>query len=208
MNYSEIIQSPTYSNINSNINSKLKSTSGTNIILDKGVNSYNKNMTKKYDKYDTMGFEKIQENIRYDGTGIDIINKGIDCEGKTDKVGNLFFSSDNINRIQRLIRKEIFDRTNGEFRIEEDQDESDILVSMRAVYAEHARYLPFQIIRQVKGLNRKLIEYIVPDMITNIKQQYGYIKEISEPIKPIPRPLNVTHAGRRTLPSPTTMWGF
>ena len=45
-------------------------------------------------------------------------------------------------------------------------------------------------------------------MITEIKQTYGYIKEINEPIKPIPRPMNVNNAGRKTLPSITTTYGI
>ena len=72
---------------------------------------------------------------------------------------------------------------------------------MRAVFIEHSRFLPNKIIRQIKELNRLTVEYIVPDMITEIKQTYGYIKEINEPLKPLPRPMNVNNAGRKTLPS-------
>ena len=45
-------------------------------------------------------------------------------------------------------------------------------------------------------------------MITEIKQFYGYLKEINEPLKPIDRPINVNNAGRKTLPSLTSVWQF
>jgi hypothetical protein len=48
----------------------------------------------------------------------------------------------------------------------------------------------------------------MPDIMTNVKQAYGYLQDISQPLKPIVRPLNVSNAGRKTLPSMTTVWGF
>ncbi len=137
-----------------------------------------------------------------------IITKGANCEEVYGEVSKIYFSQENMNRIQKSIKKTIFERTRGQFRLDENQDESDLLVTMRAVFLENSRFLPFKIIHQVKELNKRTVEYIVPDMITEIKQAYGYIKEINEPIKPISRPLNVNNAGRRTLPSLTSAWGF
>jgi hypothetical protein len=167
------------------------------------INSYN----------EAMNFEKIEErknkSTKMVGLGISSINKGIDCDDEeNDPLGKIFFSTENAKRIQKMIKKEIAARSKCAYILEEDQDESDLLVAMRAVYAEHARFLPDKLVRQVKELNNKVINYIVPDMMTNIKQQYAYIKEINEPLKPIMRPVNVNNAGRRTLPSITTSWGF
>lgn len=135
--------------------------------------------------------------------------KGILCEDEVDPVTELFFSPENMKRIQKMIRHEAYIRTNGGFKLEVDQDESDLLVAMRAVFFDTygARFLPFKIKRQVKDLNIKVVNYILPDMISEMKQGYGYLKEINEPIKPLMRPLNVNNAGRRTLPSITTIWG-
>jgi len=132
------------------------------------------------------------------------------CEGdeNVDQVGKIFFSEENLKRVQKLIKREVFNRTKGEFKLDTDQDESDLLVAMRAVYYEHARFLDFKVVRQVKELNQKVIEYIIQDIITGIKQSYAYIQEINQPIKPINRPLNVSNAGRRTLPALTSVWGF
>ena len=51
---------------------------------------------------------------------------------------------------------------------------------------------------QVKKLNIKVINYLYPDLMTNIKQEYYYVKEINEPLKPIDRPINVSIKGSKT----------
>ncbi|AYV78269.1 MAG: hypothetical protein Edafosvirus8_19 [Edafosvirus sp.] len=122
-------------------------------------------------------------------------------------LSRLFFSNENIKRIQNMIKKEIYNKTEGKFKVD-DQDESDLLVAMRATFMNYGDFLPDKIIHQVKLLNKRVVCDVLPDMITNIKQYYSYIDEINKPIQPIARPLNVSHAGRRTLPSLTSAWGF
>ena len=123
-----------------------------------------------------------------------------------NELSRLFFSEENIKRIQKKLKVVIYERSQGKFKLEEDQDESDLVVVMRYIYLDFCKNLPVQIIRQVKLLNDKTVEYIVPDLLTNIKQYYGYIRDISQPITPIMRPMGTTNAGRRTLPSYTTLW--
>lgn len=128
-----------------------------------------------------------------------------DCED-ADPVTELFFSNENIKRLQKKIKQEVFVRTNGDYRLDVDQDEADLLVSMRAVLFDiyGGRFLPFKITHQVKELNRKVLNYIVPDMISNMKQEYGYIKEINKPLEPMIRPMNMSSI--KSLPSITTIW--
>lgn len=162
---------------------------------------------------DLFTFDKIQENKHIKKNNLEAALKGdfykaCDSEINIDETAKIFFSSENMRRIQKMIKREIYNKTKGVFRLDTNQDESDLLVAMRAVYYEHANFLPFKIIKQVKELNRKLLEYIIPDVITQIKQSYAYIQEINQPIKPIARPINVNNAGRRTLPGLTTAWGI
>lgn len=131
--------------------------------------------------------------------------KGIQSESELSK---LFFSDDNMKRLQKMIRQEVFTRTKGEFRLDVDQEQMDLFLVMRAVYAEHARFLENQVVRQVKRLNQKVVSDVVPGIITSAKQDYGYLKEINKPLTPIPRPISVGHGGRRTLPSVTTSYGW
>lgn len=130
--------------------------------------------------------------------------KSIQSESELSK---LYFSDKNFKRVQNMIKQEVFNKTKGEFRLDVDQDQKDLFIVMRAVYIEHSRNLPGQIVRQVKRLNAKVIEEIAPSMITEIRQYYGYLKDINKPIEPIMRPLNVSNAGRLVLPSTSRIWG-
>lgn len=121
-------------------------------------------------------------------------------------LGELFFSQENINRIQQKIKLEVFQRTNGKYKIEVDQNESDLLIVMRDVYITDSANNPYKLVHQVKVLNHRTIEKIVPDMISLIKQDEEYINQLDKPINPIPLPVNVSNAGRLSLPSITTLF--
>lgn len=120
------------------------------------------------------------------------------------ELSKLFFSDENIRRLQKMIKKEISDKTNGEFRLDVDQEQSELFIVMRAIYLENARFKPGEIVRQVKKLNREVITQVTPGIITSIRQGYGYQKDINSPLKPIDRPVNVSGRGRKTLPALTT----
>jgi hypothetical protein len=131
--------------------------------------------------------------------------KGIQSESELSK---LFFSDENMKRIQKMIRKEVFRKTNGEFRVDVDQDSKDLFFAMRGTYMEQARSLPNQTVRQIKRLNWKVVDDAIYGILTSLRQDYGYLKEINKPLSPIPLPLNVNNAGRRTLPALSSPLGF
>ena len=100
--------------------------------------------------------------------------------------GELYFSQENINRIQKIIKYEVFVRTNGKYKLQIDQNESDLLVVMRDIYITCSTNMPYKVVHQVKELNHRTIEKILPDMITMIKQDDEYIKQLDKPINPLP----------------------
>lgn len=120
-------------------------------------------------------------------------------------LAELFFSVDNMKRLQKMLKREVLVRTKGKYKIVE-QDYKSLFIVMQEVYYLFAKHQDCKINRQVKELNNHVIQEITPNIITNILQYYGYLKDINEPIKPINRPINVSHTGRKTLPSITTMW--
>lgn len=168
----------------------------------KGVPPIDTNNMTVQDIYRTP-FLLLQEHRKNYGNQAGSALRGIQSESELSK---LFFSDVNIKRLQRMIRKEVIVRTNGQFKLDVDQEARDLFIAMRSVYLEEARFLPGQVVRQVKRLNKKVIDEILPGIITEIRQYYGYLKEINKPLTPIPRPINVNNQGRRTLPSITTVW--
>lgn len=122
------------------------------------------------------------------------------------ELSKLFFSDENMRRLQRGIKAEVFKRTKGTFKLEVDQEQRELFIVMRAVYLNEGRFLDNNIVRQCKRLNEKVIIECVPDIITAIKQNYGYLKEINRNPPPIARPLNVNNKNR-ALPSVFTTFG-
>lgn len=169
-----------------------------NPLLYRDVESTQPNIKNYY----STGYEQTQNNWATEGS---IQKSMIKSVFTPTPLGEIFFSLENIGRLQKQIKKEVFVRSNGKYKLDIDQNESDLLVVMRAVYIEDGRNEPYKIIHQVKELNHRTIERIVSDMISAIKQDQKYLDELDKPINPIPRPVNVSRAGRLSLPSVTSV---
>lgn len=159
-----------------------------------------------YNGIDTPSYNDLTINISntdrssYKTSGFaHILSEGV-CNNTNSAVKNLYFSPKNIERIQKKIRREIYNRSYGKFIQTTDQDTKDLNIAMMAVYKLYAKDLPTKITRQVKRLNKETVQYVIPDIMTALKQQYSYIQEIKNPIQPIPDPINVNQRGRDQLP--------
>ncbi len=163
---------------------------------------------KDYKNNNVEGFyEKYQQSTSAQSTqNYDRARQATQGFFEKNEITKIFFSDENMSRIQKKIKEEVYKRTNGQYTLDEDQDESDLMIVMRAIYLDKCKNLNEQPIRQVKLLNQQTVDYIVPDMITNIKQYFGYVKDINKPLTPMMRPMNVNNAGRKLLPSITTLW--
>ena len=169
-----------------------------------GIPKINKNNITQQDIFRTP-FLFTQDHKRDNNAMVKAAEQTISQQSPLSKQ---YFSDKNIRRIQKKIKEEVSVRTNFEYRLDDDQDEQDLVIAMTAIFKTKARHLPDHPNRQIKRLNTEVVDYIMPDMITSIRQHYAYLKEINEPIKPIMRPMNVSNAGRKTLPSITTSWGI
>lgn len=171
-------------------------------------NQYSNNhINKKNTNNDTYSFSKHQDNMGFEDDEY-YCGSHRSALGKSTEIRDIFLSSENISTIQQLIKREIYKRSKGKFRMDVDQDENDLLISMDAIFLEHCKHLPYDIKGQITELNKKTIQSIIPGMLTNIKSNYHYVKQLDKPIIPLPQPLNVNRAGRKTLPSTTSVWGF
>ena len=163
-------------------------------------NQYSENKYKPTDYY-WSGYEQTKNNWTTENSIQKTLMKSI---YEPTPIGELFFSPENINRIQQKIKYEVFVRTNGKYKLEIDQNETDLFVVMRDVLITCGVNSPYKIVHQVKELNKRTIERILPDMITIIKQDDEYIKQLDKPIDPIPLPVCLNSKGRLSLPSVTT----
>ena len=107
--------------------------------------------------------------------------------------GNLetiFFSIENIDLINKQLILSVFKNTDKQFLIHK-QSHDNLIIIMRYVFIEHARHLPYNIMCQIKELNCKVVNEILPNIITNITQRINYLKLINEPRQLLDLPKNV-----------------
>lgn len=112
----------------------------------------------------------------------------------------LYFSIENINELQRLIRYRVYIRSDKRHIISKQQD-TELVIIMRARYLQHARIpsSPKDYPKEIKRLNELVIEYILPEIISNIEQYIGYRRDSQLAPRLIDRPNNPSVKGQREL---------
>ena len=109
-----------------------------------------------------------------------------------------FFSPANFQIIQNKIRRDVFDRTNGECLVDEQPIEQLILV-MRSIYLQYGRNLPTQISQQVAELNDYVAEFIVPKIISESSMYLKYMHDISHMPVPLAQPVVLRQKGTKSV---------
>lgn len=117
-------------------------------------------------------------------------------------LSKLFFHPDNVDLIQRMIIKKVFDESTGKYLIEK-QDESDLEVIMRSIFLQHARHVASNIPGQIYELNCFVVDDVVPGIMSMIDSQFGYLERTFGPRQIMDNPECASNAGLRTLPSVT-----
>jgi hypothetical protein len=115
-----------------------------------------------------------------------------------DSLEDIFFSKENIYKINQLLRYNIYIKSDKKFYIP-NQSEQKLIIVMRYIFLEYARHLPFNINKQIEELNNHVVSELLPSIMTNITQKIDYLKFISEPHKPISLPVN-TRDTKHILP--------
>ena len=89
------------------------------------------------------------------------------------EVNKIYFSEQNINYLKKQLILDIFQKTN--IKIAEQKEES-IHIMMEYVYKNYARNLEYDYYEQVKDLNDKFFEIVIPNILTNMEQYINYKK--------------------------------
>ena len=118
-------------------------------------------------------------------------------------LSDAFFSQKNMENLQDNLRYRVYVASGGEFQIGK-QDNTELLVIMRAVFLQYAKHMPTMITQQIRELNRQVIEYILPKIISEVKQWIFYSQQLESLPTLIPLPVNLSNKGTRTLQSVTT----
>ena len=115
-------------------------------------------------------------------------------------LNTVYFSKDNLDIVQNMIRYRIFKKSNEKFVISRQSD-LDVIVIMRSIFLQHSPNLSCKIKEQISYLNNLVVEWIIPRVYSEIEQHIGYINNVEFLPTPIGRPLNLSSKGERTLKS-------
>jgi hypothetical protein len=115
-------------------------------------------------------------------------------------VSELFFSSENVERLQNSIRKEVYNKSQPKGYIIDKQSIEEIKIIMRAIYLQYARNLPNNIAEQVADLNKKVIDWAAPHILSAVEHYYFYINDISHLPVPLAHMKHLRRAGTKSLP--------
>lgn len=156
-----------------------------------------KNNRKKPYDYD---FSNSMNRTNYNMSSESV--KGIQNETILSKE---FFSPENVNLIQKMIIKGVFDASKGKYIIEK-QNQDNLQIVMRSMYLQHARHFPDNIFGQIMELNSYVVDDSIPNILSEIDAQFGYLERTFSPLNVMDHPQNVSSAGLKTLPSVSNIW--
>jgi hypothetical protein len=107
-----------------------------------------------------------------------------------------FFSQNNIDMIQNTIVNEIVKRTG--YKIAR-QSELQLQIIMRSIFLQYAKNSPCNIKQQIIDLDRKVIDYSIDRIVTEISQYLEYKDTINKLPTPLSHPRNLSNAGEKSL---------
>ena len=156
------------------------------------INNLKKNNGPDYKLFDDTDY-------KFDTTH----SNGIQGIHSSEKLNKIYFSKENIDRIQDLIRYNVYLKSNKQYIIDRQSD-TELQIIMRGIYLEYARNLPDNISDQIKELDKYILNYSVTEIINEINQYKDYIHHSENLPIPIEHPKNLSSAGSKTLRSVTS----
>ena len=97
-----------------------------------------------------------------------------ECE--ITKLQAIFYSDENIKIINNLLRKKIYYASDKKYNLM-DQNKQSLLIIMRWIWSMYSRNLDFKIKEQINNLNCKVVDEILPQVLSNIEQYFQYLKD-------------------------------
>jgi hypothetical protein len=122
---------------------------------------------------------------------------------ETSKLNQLFFSKKNMDIIQNNIRYTVYVKTNKRHIIDKQSD-IELQIIMRSTYLQYSPNLEYNYKEQLEYLNKLVVDWSVEQIIPQLEQYIGYLKEVEYMPMPIDLPVNLSSKGSRTLRSVTS----
>lgn len=99
-----------------------------------------------------------------------------------------FFSSANIQALQNGLRAGVYQRSNGQYLISE-QNPDELKIIMRGIFLQNSKNLPTNIPDQISDLNRLVLSYAIGQVYGEAEGYMKYQYDVSNMYEPISRPV-------------------
>ena len=103
-------------------------------------------------------------------------------------LSSVFFSSKNIKILQNGIRIGVYQRSNGQYLIGE-QNEDELKIIMRGVFLQNSLNMPNNIKEQVESLNKIVLDYAIPQVYGEAQGYMKYKYDVSTMAVPMEHPI-------------------
>ena len=111
-------------------------------------------------------------------------------------VSKLFFSKLNVDLLQQFIQEEVYKLSNGRYKIGRQSD-IELGIIMRSLYLQNGPYSNCDK-KEVRKLNKIVIDDAVPKIYSAIKQYIMYKKDVSTLPKPMLHPEYTSNSGLKS----------
>ena len=108
-----------------------------------------------------------------------------------------FFSPANVQIVQNKLRREVYDRSKGEYLID-NQSVDELLIVMRAMYLQYGKNQPDRIREQIEELNQIVADWAVPKIIAECSMHKTYLHDIQNLPVPLTQPVFLSQKGTKS----------
>ena len=102
-----------------------------------------------------------------------------------------FFSPANVSIVQNKIRREVYERSGGEFLID-NQSVDELLIVMRAMYLQYGKNQPDHVREQIVELNQIVADWCVPKILSECSMLKTYLLDIQNLPVPLVQPVHLS----------------
>jgi hypothetical protein len=201
-----------FQDVNTNAKENLKN---QRTLLSVTTDRESKLVTSDLGKLESSGNFNFTEKVDVELTGSNTRHLFRNLYGETP-LTFLFFSKQNINNIQNVIRHLIYKELS---QVIDNQNVTELMIIMRSIFLEYHRHpklltpnmsddektkLTKQYTDEVSRLNDLVINESVPRIISQLQQYMDYLKDCSTPRSIMPKPQSASVTGTRSYRSVTS----
>lgn len=156
------------------------------------VSNINDPTLKSFSARDTSLYAKGEPILSYD-TRTDLVGH----LHKETPLNKIFFSSENIELLQREIQNQVRSMSGGKYNVGRQSDD-DLKIIMRSYYLMFGKNDPNNVEGELHDLNSRVIGYSAGKVYSEVDFHMFYLKDIEDFAPPIANPTNVHVFGTRT----------